>query len=76
MVTKLQEVIQTEAARWVPIFITVVNGSAPLIISLWIIAPYGQQPSYHIYFHAAACRNYYSHFTHFSLVLFLIDSLA
>lgn len=39
MVTKLQEGIHTEAARWVPIFIAVVNGSAPLIMSLLIIAP-------------------------------------
>lgn len=39
MVTKLQEGVHVEAARWVPIFIALVNGSAPLIISLLIIAP-------------------------------------
>ena len=39
MVTELQEGAHAEAARWVPIFIALVNGSSPLIISLLIIAP-------------------------------------
>ena len=39
MVTELQEGAHAEATRWVPIFIALVNGSAPLIISLLIIFP-------------------------------------
>lgn len=39
MVTKLPEGAHTEATRWVPILIALVNGSAPLIISLLIITP-------------------------------------
>ncbi|MCE0494986.1 hypothetical protein [Vibrio salinus] len=39
MLIKLQEGAHAEAARWVPIFIAIVNGSAPLIISLLIITP-------------------------------------
>ncbi|MDG3086322.1 hypothetical protein P7F88_09465 [Vibrio hannami] len=39
MLTKLDEGAHAEAARWVPIFIALVNGSAPLIISLLIISP-------------------------------------
>ncbi len=39
MLTELQEGAHAEAARWVPIFIALVNGLAPLIISLLIIAP-------------------------------------
>lgn len=39
MVTKLHEGAHAEAVRWVPVFIALVNGSAPLIISLLIIAP-------------------------------------
>lgn len=39
MLTKLSEGAHAEAARWVPIFIAIVNGSAPLIISLLIISP-------------------------------------
>ncbi len=39
MLTKLKEGAHAEAARWVPVFIAIVNGSAPLIISLLIITP-------------------------------------
>lgn len=39
MVTELHKGVHAEAARWVPIFIALVNGSAPLIISLLIITP-------------------------------------
>jgi predicted membrane protein (TIGR00267 family) len=39
MVTELQKGAHAEAARWVPIFIALINGSAPLIVSLLIIAP-------------------------------------
>ncbi|WED23178.1 hypothetical protein L3Q72_07230 [Vibrio sp. JC009] len=39
MLTKLQSGAHAEAARWVPVLIAIVNGSAPLIISLLIIAP-------------------------------------
>ena len=39
MLTELQEGAHVEAARWVPVFIAIVNGSAPLIISLLIITP-------------------------------------
>lgn len=39
MVTDLQESTHGQAARWVPILIALVNGSAPLVISLLIILP-------------------------------------
>jgi len=39
MVTELHEGAHAEAVRWVPVLIALVNGSAPLIISLLIIAP-------------------------------------
>lgn len=39
MVTDLKEGAHAEAARWVPILIALVNGSAPLAISLLIISP-------------------------------------
>ncbi len=39
MVTDLHESSHGEAARWVPILIALVNGSAPLIISLLILTP-------------------------------------
>ncbi len=39
MLTKLQEGAHAEAARWVPVLIAIVNGSAPLVISLLIISP-------------------------------------
>jgi len=35
----LQESVHGEAARWMPLFIALVNGSAPLIISLLILTP-------------------------------------
>lgn len=39
MVARLHESAHAEAARWVPFLIAVVNGLAPLAISLVIIAP-------------------------------------
>lgn len=39
MISDLQESAHGEAARWVPLFIAIVNGSAPLIISLLILMP-------------------------------------
>ncbi|MCW9023657.1 MAG: hypothetical protein OQK73_03145 [Gammaproteobacteria bacterium] len=39
MVTDLQESAHGDAARWVPWYIALVNGSAPLVISLLIITP-------------------------------------
>jgi predicted membrane protein (TIGR00267 family) len=39
MMTDLQESAHGEAARWVPLLIALVNGSAPLIISLIILIP-------------------------------------
>jgi predicted membrane protein (TIGR00267 family) len=39
MVTNLQESSHGEAARWVPMLIALVNGSAPLTISLIILTP-------------------------------------
>lgn len=39
MVTDLQQSAHAQAARWVPMLIALVNGSAPLIISLLILAP-------------------------------------
>jgi predicted membrane protein (TIGR00267 family) len=39
MVTDLQNSDHGEAARWVPMLIALVNGSAPLVISLLIISP-------------------------------------
>ncbi len=39
MVTDLQESAHGEAARWVPLLIALVNGSAPFIISLLILMP-------------------------------------
>lgn len=39
MVTDLQDSHHGEAARWVPLLIGLVNGSAPLLIALLIIAP-------------------------------------
>lgn len=39
MITDLQASAHGEAVRWVPMLIALVNGSAPLIISLIIISP-------------------------------------
>ncbi|MCK4708950.1 MAG: hypothetical protein KAU21_10070 [Gammaproteobacteria bacterium] len=39
MVTDLKESAHGEAARWVPMLIALVNGLAPLVISLLIISP-------------------------------------
>ena len=39
MVADLQDSAHGEAARWVPLLIALVNGSAPLIISLLILMP-------------------------------------
>lgn len=39
MVADLQESAHAEAARWVPLLIALVNGSAPLLMSLLIIMP-------------------------------------
>lgn len=39
MLTKLNKGAHAEAARWVPVLIALVNGSAPLMISLLIISP-------------------------------------
>ncbi len=39
MITDLSDSAHGQAARWVPMFIALVNGSAPLMISLFIIAP-------------------------------------
>lgn len=39
MVTDLQQSAHGHAARWVPMLIALVNGSAPLIISLLILTP-------------------------------------
>lgn len=39
MVTDLQDSAHGEATRWVPIIVALINGSAPLIISLLIISP-------------------------------------
>lgn len=39
MVTELKDGAHAEAARWVPMLIALVNGSAPLVISLLIIMP-------------------------------------
>lgn len=39
MVTDLQDSAHAQAARWVPVFIGLVNGLAPLLISLLIIMP-------------------------------------
>ena len=39
MVSDLQESAHGDAARWVPLFIALVNGSAPLFFSLLIITP-------------------------------------
>ncbi len=39
MVTDLQESAHGEAARWVPMLIALVNGLAPLLISILIITP-------------------------------------
>lgn len=39
MVTDLQDSAHAEAARWVPFFIALVNGLAPLVISLLILTP-------------------------------------
>jgi predicted membrane protein (TIGR00267 family) len=39
MVTDLQDSEHGEAARWVPVLIALVNGSAPLVISLFIMLP-------------------------------------
>jgi predicted membrane protein (TIGR00267 family) len=39
MVTDLQESAHGEAARWVPMLIALVNGLAPLLISLLILVP-------------------------------------
>jgi len=39
MISDLQESAHGEAARWAPLLIALVNGSAPLIISLLILTP-------------------------------------
>ena len=39
MSSDLQESVHGEAARWMPLLIALVNGSAPLIISLLILTP-------------------------------------
>ena len=39
MIKDLQGSAHGEAARWVPLLIAIVNGAAPLIISLLILAP-------------------------------------
>ena len=39
MISDLHESAHGDAARWVPLFIALVNGSAPFIISLLIISP-------------------------------------
>ena len=39
MSSALQESVHGEAARWMPLLIALVNGSAPLIISLLILTP-------------------------------------
>jgi predicted membrane protein (TIGR00267 family) len=39
MITDLEGSFHGDAARWVPVFIAVVNGAAPLFISLLIISP-------------------------------------
>lgn len=39
MVTDLQESAHADAARWVPLLVALVNGLAPLLISLLIILP-------------------------------------
>ena len=39
MSADLQESVHGEAARWMPLLIALVNGSAPLIISLLILTP-------------------------------------
>lgn len=39
MVTDLKDSSHGEAARWVPLLVALVNGAAPLIISLLILAP-------------------------------------
>ncbi len=39
MLIDLQDSAHSEAARWVPIMIALVNGSAPLLISLVILSP-------------------------------------
>ena len=39
MSSDLQQSVHGDAARWMPLFIALVNGSAPLIISLLILLP-------------------------------------
>lgn len=39
MMTDLRETAHGEAARWVPLWIAMINGSAPLFISLLILLP-------------------------------------
>ncbi|NNJ95909.1 MAG: hypothetical protein HKP12_01980 [Gammaproteobacteria bacterium] len=39
MIVDLQETAHGDAARWVPVWIAVVNGAAPLFISLLILLP-------------------------------------
>ena len=39
MISDLQESAHGEAARWVPMLVALVNGSAPLLISLLILLP-------------------------------------
>ena len=39
MVTDMGESLHADAARWVPMLIALVNGSAPLLISLLILTP-------------------------------------
>ncbi|WJG07681.1 hypothetical protein [Aliiglaciecola sp. LCG003] len=39
MLTDLSQTSHAEAARWVPIFVALVNGLAPLVISLLILLP-------------------------------------
>lgn len=41
MVSDLHDSAHGQAARWVPLFIALVNGSSPLFISLFILLPIG-----------------------------------
>lgn len=41
MIADLRETAHGDAARWVPLWIALVNGAAPLFISLLILLPLG-----------------------------------
>lgn len=43
MLSSLDQTAHGEASRWVPVMIALVNGAAPLLISLLIIAPFWLQ---------------------------------